>query len=90
MPALIGKVPGFTKHIRVFIVHTLATTFQAASRQTMEQCLDLVRQPDDGYVGAALLVVNSCCTVLVPAFCSLLVPAYYLVAAVGSDKLRDV
>lgn len=45
MPALIEKVPGFQKHIRVFIVHTLATTFQAVSRQNMEQCLDLVRLP---------------------------------------------
>lgn len=42
MPALIEKVPGFKKHIRVFIVHTLATTFQSVTRQNMEQCLDLV------------------------------------------------
>lgn len=42
MPALIEKVPGFKKHIRMFIVHTLATTFQAVKRQNMEQCLDLV------------------------------------------------
>lgn len=42
MPALIEKVPGFKKHIRVFIVHTLATTFQDSTRENMEQCLDLV------------------------------------------------
>lgn len=42
MPALIETVPGFTKHIRVFIVHTLASTFQAVKRLSMEQCLDLV------------------------------------------------
>lgn len=42
MPALIEKVPGFKKHVRVFIVHTLATTFQDSTRENMEQCLDLV------------------------------------------------
>ena len=42
MPGLVEKVPGFKKHIRMFIVHTLATTFQAVKRQNMEQCLDLV------------------------------------------------
>ncbi|CAN0530803.1 unnamed protein product [Ectocarpus sp. 12 AP-2014] len=41
MPALIESVPGFKKHIRVFIVHTLAATFQDSTRQNMEQCLDL-------------------------------------------------
>lgn len=44
MPALIEKVPGFKKHIRVFIVHTLATTFQDSTRENMEQCLDLVSE----------------------------------------------
>lgn len=44
MPALIEKVPGFNKHIRVFIVHTLATTFQDSTRQNLEQCLDLVSE----------------------------------------------
>lgn len=42
MPALIDTVPAFTRHIRVFIVHTLASTFQAVSRHTLEQSLDLV------------------------------------------------
>lgn len=48
MPALIEKVPGFKKHVRVFIVHTLATTFQDSTRQNMEQCLDLVSTREPG------------------------------------------
>lgn len=48
MPALIKKVPGFNKHIRVFIVHTLATTFQDSTRENMEQSLDLVS--DSGFL----------------------------------------
>ena len=43
MPALIEKVPGFKKHIREFIVQTLASTFQSVKRESMEQSLDLVR-----------------------------------------------
>lgn len=42
MPGLVEKVPGFKKQIRIFIVHTLAATFQAVKRENMEQCLDLV------------------------------------------------
>lgn len=42
MPALIDTVPAFTRHIRLFIVHTLASTFQAVGRLTLEQSLDLV------------------------------------------------
>ncbi|CAM9235258.1 unnamed protein product [Ectocarpus fasciculatus] len=54
MPALIESVPGFKKHIRVFIVHTLATTFQDSTRQNMEQCLDL-----DGAELAAFVEANA-------------------------------
>ncbi|CAN0011425.1 unnamed protein product [Sphacelaria rigidula] len=54
MPPLIETVPGFTKHIRVFIVHTLATTFQSVTRQNLEQCLDL-----DGAELEAFVAANS-------------------------------
>lgn len=48
MPALIEKVPGFKKHIREFILQTLASTFQSVKRESIEQSLDLVRDEDVG------------------------------------------
>lgn len=61
MPPLIETVPGFTKHIRVFIVHTLATTFQSVARQNLEQCLDL-----DGAELEAFIAANSDVVTMAP------------------------
>ncbi|CAM9922278.1 unnamed protein product [Pylaiella littoralis] len=59
MPALIEKVPGFNKHIRVFIVHTLATTFQDSTRENMEQSLDLSGAELEEFVKANADVVSA-------------------------------
>lgn len=59
MPGLVEKVPGFKKHIRMFIVHTLATTFQAVKRQNMEQCLDLDDKELEDFVAANSDVVSA-------------------------------